>query len=207
MIGLLPSYLERNGSSLVFMVDEFIRLSNHPESGFYLYDFKKLQATLQRLEASEQKTILIGVTYALLDFAADCPMPLQHTIVMETGGMKGKKEEITRAEVHFLLQQAFGIHNIHSEYGMTELMSQAYSNGNGIYHCPPWMKIMIRSEDDPLQISSSGKGVLNIIDLANVDSCAFIATDDAGIVHNDGSFEVLGRMDNSDLRGCSLLSL
>ncbi len=207
IIGLLPSYLEREGSSLTFMVDELIRLSKHPKSGFYLYDFESLQNTLLQLNEQKQNTILIGVTYAMLDFAAVYPMPLQHTIIMETGGMKGRKEEMTREEVHRILCEAFGVKSIHSEFGMTELMSQAYSKGKGIYHCPPWMKVMIRNEDDPLQVSSFGKGVLNIIDLANKDSCAFIATDDAGVVYEDGSFEVLGRIDNSDLRGCSLLTL
>ena len=207
IIGLLPSYLERNGSSLVYMVDELIRQSGHPQSGFYLYDFDNLKNTLQQLERAKQNTMLIGVTFALLDFAAACPLPLQHTIVMETGGMKGRKKEMTRQEVHAVLQQAFRVSHIHSEYGMTELLSQAYSKGEGVYCCPPWMKVMVRKEDDPLNINVSGKGVLNIIDLANRDSCAFVATDDAGIVYEDGSFEVLGRIDNSDLRGCSLLTL
>ncbi len=207
IIGLLPSYLERDGSSLVFMVDELIQLSKHSQSGFYLYHFEKLQTTLQQLEAAKQKTLLIGVTYALLEFALTCPMPLHCTTIMETGGMKGRKEEMTREEVHHILKKAFGLQSIHSEYGMTELMSQAYAKENGVYHCPPWMRMMIRNEDDPMQVSLSGKGVFNIIDLANVDSCAFIATDDAGIVYDNGSFEVLGRIDNSDLRGCSLLTL
>ncbi len=207
IIGLLPSYLERKGSSLVYMADKLIRLSKHPQSGFYLYDFARLANTLQQLEAIKQKTLLIGVTFALLDFAAAYPMPLRHTIIMETGGMKGRKEELTRQEVHYHLQQAFGVNEIHSEYGMTELLSQAYSSSNGIYRCPPWMKVLVRQEDNPLQVSAIGRGILNIIDLANRDSCAFIATDDAGIVYADGSFEVLGRMDSSDLRGCSLLAL
>ncbi len=207
IIGLLPSYLEREGSSLVYMVDELIRRSEHRHSGFYLTDFDKLQTTLQQLEQQGQRTVLIGVTYALLDFAAACPMHLRHTTIMETGGMKGRKEEMTREEVHYLLREAFGVKTIHSEYGMTELLSQAYSKGNGIYQCPPWMKMMVRDEDDPLLISSTGKGVLNIIDLANRDSCAFIATDDVSIIHDDGNFEVLGRRDNSDLRGCSLMVL
>ncbi len=208
IIGLLPSYLERNGSSLVIMVDELIQLSQHSQSGFYLYDFDKLKTMLQQLEEAKQKTILIGVTFALLDFAVACPMSLQHTIIMETGGMKGRKKELTREEVHTQLQQAFRISSVHSEYGMTELLSQAYSQDNGIYHCPSWMKVLVRNEEDPLHVTVTGKkGILNIIDLANIDSCAFIATDDAGIVYEDGSFEVLGRIDNSDLRGCSLLTL
>ena len=207
IIGLLPSYLERNGSSLIYMVNELINLSQHSQSGFYLYEFDKLTTTLQQLEAVGQKTLLIGVTFALLDFAATCPMQLNHTIIMETGGMKGRKEELTRLEVHEVLQQAFGVSRIHSEYGMTELLSQAYSQGEGNYRCPPWMKVLVRNEDDPLEVSLAGKGILNIIDLANRDSCVFIATDDAGIVYNNGSFEVLGRMDNSDIRGCSLLTI
>ena len=207
IIGLLPSYLERQGSSLVYMVDELIRRSQHPQSGFYLYDTGKLKQTLQALEEAKQPTLLIGVTFALLDFAAAYPMPLHHTTIMETGGMKGRKEELTRQEVHHILQTAFGVVAVHSEYGMTELLSQAYSAGDGIYRCPPWMKIFVRDEDDPLLVTDSGKGLLNIIDLANKDSCAFIATDDVGIVHEDGSFEVMGRRDNSDLRGCSLLAV
>lgn len=207
IIGLLPSYLERNGSSLVYMAEELIRSSEHAQSGFYLYEVAKLSATLQQLETAAQPTVLIGVTFALLDFAKAFPMPLHFITIMETGGMKGRKEELTRQQVHTQLQQAFGLPNIHSEYGMTELLSQAYSSGNGVYRCPPWMKVLVRDEDDPLQVKTSGRGILNIIDLANRDSCAFIATDDAGIVYEDGSFEVLGRTDSSDLRGCSLLTI
>lgn len=207
ILGLLPSYLERDGSSLIYMVEELIQSSGHPQSGFYLYDFQKLQAILQQLEEAKQTTILIGVTFALLDFAEAFPMPLHHTIIMETGGMKGRKEELTREQIHATLTKAFHLTHIHSEYGMTELMSQAYSKGDGIYYCPPWMKVLVREDDDPFAVHQTGRGVLNIIDLANRDSCAFIATDDAGIIHEDGSFEVLGRIDNSDLRGCSLLSL
>lgn len=207
ILGLLPSYLERNGSSLIYMVEELIQRSEHPQSGFYLYDFETLQATLQQLEDAKQPTLLIGVTFALLDFADVCSLPLHYTIVMETGGMKGKKEELTREEIHRKLKQAFHLTAVHSEYGMTELLSQAYSKGNGIYRCPTWMKVLAREEDDPLTVKETGCGVLNIIDLANVDSCAFIATDDAGTIYPDASFEVLGRIDNSDLRGCSLLTL
>ncbi|HEY4155696.1 MAG TPA: acyl transferase [Puia sp.] len=205
IIGLLPAYLERSGSSLVFMVDELIRQSRHPQSGFYLDDFGRLHDQLKLLEKNQQKTLLIGVSFALLDFAEKFPLPLQFTQIMETGGMKGRREELTRARLHEILRQAFGLREIHSEYGMTELLSQAYSKGNGIYHPVPWMKAMIRKEDDPLDLQKTGEGLLNIIDLANRDSCAFIATDDLGKVYPDGSFEVLGRMDNSDLRGCSLL--
>lgn len=220
IIGLLPSYLERKNSSLVYMVDELVRRSGHKQSGFYLNEYARLQQVLYQLEASRQKTLLVGVTFALLDFAADHPMQLQHTIVMETGGMKGRREEMTRQEVHAQLKAAFGLNEIHSEYGMTELLSQAYSEGNGIFTCPPWMKIMLREEDDPLEVKAvirdpaSGtrtgvapamSGIINVIDLANLYSCSFIATDDAGKLYFDGSFEVTGRIDNSDLRGCSLM--
>jgi hypothetical protein len=205
IIGLLPSYLERSGSSLVLMVDEMIKMSNCAESGFYLYDFNKLAETLLQLESQKQKTLLIGVTFALLDFAEDHPMHLKYTIVMETGGMKGRKKEQTRAEVHGFLKNRLGIDAVHSEYGMTELLSQAYSKGEGRFVCSPWMKVLVRDEEDPLKVSWHGKGVLNIIDMANLYSCSFIATDDVGIVHEDGSFEVWGRLDNSDIRGCSLL--
>jgi hypothetical protein len=205
IIGLLPSYLERNNSSLVMMIDTLIKLSNHSNSGFYLNEFDKLTSTLQSLEATQQKTLLIGVTFALLDFAENYPMQLQRTIIMETGGMKGRRKELTRAEVHAIITNGLGVKKVHSEYGMTELLSQAYSKGDGTFICPPWMKVLVRDEEDPLSVKTSGKGVLNIIDLANIYSCSFIATEDVGVVHEDGSFEVWGRLDNSDIRGCSLL--
>jgi hypothetical protein len=205
VIGLLPAYLERQNSSLVVMVNEMIKLSQHAHSGFYLYEHEKLAHVLQELEKQGQKTILIGVTFGLLDFAEKYPMPLQHTIVMETGGMKGRRREMTREEVHLLLTTAFQTQAIHSEYGMTELLSQAYSYGNGVFNCPPWMKVLIRQDDDPLDVRVSGSGVINVIDLANLYSCSFIATDDVGTVMPDGSFEVLGRIDTSDIRGCNLL--
>lgn len=212
IIGLLPSYLERNNSSLIAMVSDLITLSGHNESGFYLNDYKKLHAVLEQLENQQQKTILIGVTFALLDFAELYPLPLKHTIVLETGGMKGRRAELTRQEVHDRLQQKFGIQAVHSEYGMTELLSQAWSYGNGIFKCPGWMKVLLRDEDDPLMIKdpiavnkSTVNGIINVIDLANIYSCAFIATDDAGKIYKDGSFEVLGRIDSSDMRGCSLM--
>lgn len=207
VIGLLPSYLEKGNSSLVYMVDKLIKLSEHPDSGFYLYDFNRLRETLSILETKGQKTLLIGVTYALLNFAESYPIKLKQTVVMETGGMKGRREELLRDEVHKRLCSAFEVGNIHSEYGMTELLSQAYSSGKGIFNCPPWMKIFVRDEEDPLTIKRSGKGVINVVDLANVHSCSFIATDDAGNVFTDGGFEILGRTDGSDLRGCSLLAL
>lgn len=210
VIGLLPSYLERKNSSLVYMVNEWIRQSKHPKSGFYLNEFDKLSDVLKELEDSAQQTILIGVGFALLDFAQQFSFPLNHTIIMETGGMKGRRQEMLREELHNHLKNAFKVSHIHSEYGMTELLSQAYSKGGGIFHCPPWMKVLIRDEDDPQVVHSTTSdhsitGAINIIDLANIHSCSFIATDDAGRLHPDGSFEVLGRLDNSDVRGCSLL--
>jgi len=205
IIGLLPSYLERKGSSLVVMVEELIKLSSHEESGFYLYEFEKLANVLKELEARKQKTLLIGVTFALLDFAEQFPMQLRNTIIMETGGMKGRRKEMIREEVHSFLQKQFKIPFIHSEYGMTELLSQGYSHGEGIFNTVPWMKVLARDEDDPLLITEKGRGLMNVIDLANVYSCSFIATDDVGRIFDDGSFEVLGRRDNSDIRGCSLM--
>jgi phenylacetate-coenzyme A ligase PaaK-like adenylate-forming protein len=205
ILGLLPSYLERQHSSLVYMVNELIRLSAHPSSGFYLDEHALLSERLQQLEKSGQKTLLIGVTFGLLDFAADYPQQLRHTIVMETGGMKGRRKELTRSEVHELLTKNLGVTEIHSEYGMTELLSQAYSSGNGRFVCPPWMKVLVRDEEDPLNIRFTGRGILQVIDLANMYSSAFIATEDVGRVFEDGSFEVWGRLDNSDIRGCSLL--
>ncbi|MFT4093444.1 MAG: acyl transferase [Niabella sp.] len=212
ILGLLPSYLERNNSSLVYMVQKLIEKSNHKSSGFYLYEFDKLKIVLKDLEQQKQKTLLIGVTFALLDLAAQHHLKLDHTIIMETGGMKGRREEMIRAEVHDMLKSAFGLKQIHSEYGMTELLSQAYSKGDGIFKPPVWMRILLRDEEDPLTIKKTGsesrlRGIINIIDLANIYSCSFIATDDLGILHQNGTFEITGRMDNSDLRGCSLLAL
>lgn len=205
IIGLLPSYLERKASSLVYMVNDLIGRSKHVSSGFYLYEHEKLRDVLLELDSKKQKTLLIGVSFGLLDFAEKFKLELKHTVVMETGGMKGRREEITRMQLHQLLQDAFGVPSIHSEYGMTELLSQAYASANGILHCPNWMRVLVREEDDPLSTKLHGPGILNIIDLANLDSCCFIATEDVGIVHPNNSFEVQGRVDNSDLRGCSLL--
>lgn len=205
IIGLLPAYLERTHSSLVVMVDELIRLSGHSNSGFYLYDHETLYGLLQQLETRGQKTLLIGVTFALLDFAEKYALPLRHTVVMETGGMKGRRKEITRPELHEFLTKRLGLPVIHAEYGMTELLSQAYSGGKGLFTCPPWMKVLPRMEDDPLETCERGEGILNIIDLANVYSCSFLATEDIGRVYPDGRFEVSGRVDNSDVRGCSLM--
>lgn len=209
IIGLLPSYLERGNSSLVYMVNHLIKKSGHENSGFYLDEFEKLDTSLKRLEASGQKTILIGVTYALLDFGNRYPQQLSNTIIMETGGMKGRGKEMTKAELYGHLKESFGVAHIHSEYGMTELLSQAYGI-DGIMSCPPWMQIVLRDETDPFEIyglSETNSGAINIIDLANLYSCSFIATDDMGKIYTDGRFEVLGRMDNSDIRGCSLMAL
>jgi phenylacetate-coenzyme A ligase PaaK-like adenylate-forming protein len=206
ILGLLPSYLERSGSSLIYMVNNFIKHSPHPESNFYLNNLEELYNTLQSLEAQGKKTLLIGVSFALLDFVEQYQMQLKHTIVMETGGMKGRRTELVRAELHEQLCQGFGVDCIHSEYGMTELLSQAYSKGSGIFECPPWMKIIIRDTEDPLTILPPNKnGGINIIDLANLNSCAFIATQDLGKLHANGRFEVIGRFDHSDIRGCNLM--
>jgi phenylacetate-coenzyme A ligase PaaK-like adenylate-forming protein len=208
VLALLPSYLERDGSSLVVMVDGLIKQSNHPLSGFYLTDFEKLFDTLIRLKSQKQKTILIGVTFALLDFAEQFSLQFDELIVMETGGMKGRRNEMIREEVHQVLKTSFSLSTIHSEYGMTELLSQAYSKGDGKFICPPWMKIVITDANDPMQILPIGKtGIINVIDLANSHSCAFIKTADVGKLNDDGTFEVMGRIDNSDVRGCSLLYL
>jgi phenylacetate-coenzyme A ligase PaaK-like adenylate-forming protein len=207
IIGLLPSYFERKNSSLVYMVDKLIRLSEHPQSGFYLNEYEQLALVLQELEKRKQPTMLMGITFALLDFAEKYSFPLQHTLLMETGGMKGRRQEMIREEVHALLKKAFSLNAVHSEYGMTELLSQAWSKGEGVFTCPPWMKILVRDEEDPFVIKKAGLGPINIIDLANIWSCSFIATDDVGKLYPDGSFEVLGRVDGSDLRGCSLMVL
>lgn len=206
VLALLPSYLEREGSSLIYMVDDLIRTSNYNESGYYLKADEHLLATLRSLEQRKIKTILIGVSYALLDFSESYQINLQHTVVMETGGMKGKRKELVREELHQLLSNAFGVKAIHSEYGMTELLSQAYSKGNGKFLCPPWMRVEAREIDDPLSPALTQKtGGLNVIDLANLNSCSFIATQDLVKVYPDETFEVLGRFDNSEIRGCNLL--
>lgn len=205
IIGLLPSYLERKHSSLVYMVDKLIKASVHAQSGFYLDDFIKLNQVLHDLEKQKQKVWFIGVSFALTDFAIAYPQKLNSTIVLETGGMKGRKEELTRNELHQLLREHLGTISIHSEYGMTELLSQAYAIKEGVFKCPPWMKVMVAEEEDPTAIKEIGRGVLHIIDLANIYSCSFIATEDIGEVFEDGSFTVLGRLDASARRGCSLL--
>lgn len=205
---LLPSYLERDGSSLVYMAEELRRKSFDPDSGYFLNNYSELAAKLKSLNANagSKKVLLLGVTYALLDLAELFPQDLSNIIVMETGGMKGKRKEITRDELHSTLKTAFQISHVHSEYGMTELLSQAYSKGNGVFYCPPWMKILIRETNDPLSLAPAEKtGGVNIIDLANLHSCSFISTSDLGKVYADGSFEILGRFDFSDTRGCNLL--
>jgi len=206
ILALLPSYLERGGSSLVYMVEKLIGLTNNPLSGFYLDDYKKLTDVLSGLKKSSKKIMLIGVTYALLDLAASYPMHFPELILMETGGMKGRRKELLRTEMHELLKKTFGIENICSEYGMTELLSQAYSHKNGIFQTPSWMKILIRDMNDPLSLLDDGKtGGMNIIDLANLYSCSFIATKDLGRKNDDHTFEMLGRYDDSDIRGCNLM--
>jgi hypothetical protein len=207
IIGLLPSYLERKHSSLVYMVDKLIQASGHPQSGFYLNEFEKLDQVLTQLEANKTNTWFMGVSFGLIDFSTAYPQQLKFTTVIETGGMKGRKEELTKEALHALLKNNLGVNTIHSEYGMTELLSQAYSLGNGIFKCPPWMKVLVGEEQDPTALKAKGRGVLHIIDLANIYSCAFIATQDMGEVYEDGSFQVLGRLDHSDRRGCSLLVL
>jgi hypothetical protein len=206
ILALLPSYLEREGSSLVYMVNDLIRESENSKSGYFLYNHDELFQTLQHLQETNTPTILIGVTYALLDFVQRYNLSYSDLIVMETGGMKGKGKELIREELHHILCKGFGVSAIHSEYGMTELLSQAYSKAYGIFECPPWMRIFIRDTNDPLTLLQTGRtGGINVIDLANLNSCAFIATQDMGRLHDNGSFEVLGRFDNSDIRGCNLL--
>ena len=206
ILSLLPNYREREGSSLIYMVDELIRKSEHEKSGFYLNDYKGLSETIAELEKKKQKTILIGVSYALLDLAENFPQILEYTTIIETGGTKGKRKEFLKEELHKILKNSFGLQNIHSEYGMTELLSQSYSRGKGIFKSPPWKKVLIRDTNDPLSIIGEHKtGGINIIDLANIYSCPFIATQDLGKTYDDGSFSVLGRFDNSDVRGCNLL--
>ena len=206
ILALLPSYLERKGSSLVYMTNDLIKQSNNPHSGFYLHNTHELKEKLTLLNSTNQKTLLIGVSFALLDLIEKHPFNLKNTLVMETGGMKGQRKELIREELHQALCKGFGVENIQSEYGMTELLSQAYSTGNGIFKCPPWMKVLTRDTDDPISIQAYHKtGGINIIDLANINSCSFIATQDLGKVHKNGSFEVLGRFDNSDIRGCNLM--
>ena len=208
VLALLPSYLERDGSSLIYMANDLIERSNNEHSGFYLNNYDELITKLISLDNSGQNILLIGVTYALLDLIEKQTFQLKNAIIMETGGMKGKRKEIIREELHALLSNGFGVQNIHSEYGMTELLSQAYSFGNGIFECPNWMQILVRDTEDALSYVDYGKtGGINVIDLANINSCSFIATQDLGKKYPNNSFEVLGRFDNSDIRGCNLMVL
>ena len=206
ILALLPSYLERKGSSLVYMCDQLIQLSGHADSGFFLHDMDNLVMTILKLRATRQKTLLIGVSYALLDL---CEKGLQldgNFLVMETGGMKGKRKELLKSELHALLKKGLGVNQVHSEYGMTELLSQAYSKGEGRFFAPPWLKFMTREIDDPMMMRRDERtGGINVIDLSNLYSCSFIATKDLGRIHNDGSLELMGRYDDSDVRGCNLM--
>ena len=206
ILALLPAYLEREGSSLIYMADDLITQSNNPDSGFFLYNHDELYHQLKKQQKAQKPTLLIGVTFALLDFIENYALNFPELIVMETGGMKGRRKEMIREELHGQLCKGFGVGAIHSEYGMTELLSQAYSKGGGIFYCPPWMKVITRDTNDPVSLQNTDKaGGINVIDLANINSCSFIATQDLGRVYADNSFEVLGRFDNSDIRGCNLL--
>ncbi|MDD2197633.1 MAG: acyltransferase [Bacteroidales bacterium] len=208
VLALLPSYLERDGSSLVYMANRLIADSQNPHSGFFLHNPNELVEQLKHLEKIHQPTILLGVTFALLELASKHRLNLKSTIVMETGGMKGRGKELVRSEVHAILKQSLGLSSVHSEYGMTELLSQAYSKGEGVFSTPPWMRVLVRDPYDPFSYLPNGRsGALNIIDLANINSCSFIQTDDLGALHSNGTFEVSGRMDGSQIRGCNLLVL
>ncbi len=208
ILSLLPSYLEREGSSLTYMVDYFIKASKKPKSGFYLNNLTELKETLIELDTRGEKVLLIGVSFALLDLAETFQFNFKNTIIMETGGMKGRRKELVRHELHAILKEGFGVNQIHSEYGMTELLSQAYSKGKGVFECPNWMRVLTRDTEDALTIQQKGKtGGINVIDLANINSCSFIATQDLGKVYPNNTFEIIGRFDNSDIRGCNLMVL
>ena len=208
VLALLPSYLERTGSSLIYMADDLIKKSKHPKSGFFLNEYEQLYKLLGELQKTDTKILIIGVSFALLEFTEQYQLDLKNAVVMETGGMKGRRKEIVRQELHELLSKGFGVPHIHSEYGMTELLSQAYSKGNGVFDYPSWMKILVRDTEDPLTYLKNGKsGGINVIDLANINSCSFIATQDLGKINHDGTFEIIGRFDNSDVRGCNLMVL
>lgn len=207
ILALLPSYLEREGSSLVYMVDQLINETHNSDSGFYLNDLDSLAKKLVKLDAAGKKVLLLGVSYALLDLIEQRTFQLKNTYVMETGGMKGRRQEMIKEALHSVLKTGFGVDKIHSEYGMTELLSQAYSTGDGLFSCPPWMRVLTRDTEDPLSLVKDTTGGINVIDLANVYSCSFIATQDLGKTHADESFEILGRFDTSDIRGCNLMVL
>ena len=204
-LGLLPSYLEQKNSSLVYMIDYFIKESKYNESEFYLNDYEKLNKVLIKLRKENKRIILFGVSYALLDFIEKYPINIRNLIVIETGGMKGRRIELTREELHFRLSKGFNVENIHSEYGMTELFSQAYSKQKGIFKNPPWMKTLIRDINNPFSVSNTGRGAINFIDLANINTCAFIASDDIGEIFDDFSFKINGRLSESEIRGCNLM--
>lgn len=205
-VALLPSYLEREGSSLVAMINDFISQSKYRQSGFFLHNHDELVATIRDLQSRGAKVMLWGVTYALLDLAEKYQLDLRDCMVIETGGMKGRRREITRDELHHILMQRFRVPAIHSEFGMTELLTQAYSTGNGLFRTPPWMRVAARDPEDPFNWrEGKGRGGLNVIDLANIHSCAFVETQDLVRIHENGNFEILGRLDNSDIRGCNLL--
>jgi hypothetical protein len=207
ILALLPSYLERGDSSLVYMAGKLIEKSSHPDSGFYLENTADLAARIRMLEGQDARVLLLGVSFALLDLVESHELSLEKTIIMETGGMKGRRKELTREELHTILRTRTGAGQIHSEYGMTELLSQAYARSEGRFSTPPWMRVMVRDSYDPFSYMPSGRsGGINIIDLANLDSCAFVETSDLGRLHSDGTFEVIGRFDNSEVRGCNLLS-
>ncbi len=206
ILALLPNYLQRGGSSLVYMCDRLIRDSAHPDSGFFLDNINELLGKITQLKRTGQKTILLGVSYALMDLCDLGAELAPNFTVIETGGMKGTRKELLKPELHAYLKKGFKINNIHSEYGMTELLSQAYSTGDGFFESPPWMKFLVREVDDPLKLRDDGKtGGINVIDLANVNSCAFIATKDLGRIGPEGKLELMGRYDNSDVRGCNLM--
>lgn len=208
ILALLPNYLEREGSSLIYMVNDMIKASGQPESGFYLNNLEALKKQLIALDSEGKKIMLIGVSFALLDLVESHQFQLKNTIVMETGGMKGRRKELVRDELQTILKQGFGVSKIHSEYGMTELLSQAYSHGDGLFKCPNWMRVLTRDPEDALTLQKRGKtGGINVIDLSNINSCAFIATQDLGRVYIDHSFEIIGRFDSSDIRGCNLMVL
>mgnify|MGYP002640524636 CR=1 FL=1 len=206
LLALLPSYLENGDSSLVYMADHLIKLSKNEDSGFYLNDYSKIVEKLHLLKNGKKKVMLLGVSYALLDLVELERFDFPNLTIMETGGMKGRRKEMVREELHEFIGKGFGVEKIHSEYGMTELLSQAYSKGDGVFNCPPWMKIMIRDVNDPLSLLEEGKsGAINIIDLANIHSVSFLATKDLGKISAPNSFQILGRFDSSDIRGCNLL--
>ncbi|MEM7085359.1 MAG: acyl transferase [Bacteroidota bacterium] len=207
ILALLPSYLEREGSSLVYMVDQLIKETNNPHSGFYLNELDTLAEKLTALDHAGKKVLLLGVSYALLDLIEQRTFQLKNTYVMETGGMKGQRQEMIKEALHARLKTGFGVQKIHSEYGMTELLSQAYSKGDGLFSCPPWMRILTRDPEDPFALVNGRTGGINVIDLANLNSCSFIATQDLGKTYADESFEILGRFDTSDIRGCNLMVL